>query len=83
MTEREALLRKIAAKQFAIWELHIYLDTHINEPEAVKRSKKCKEELNVLVKEYENEYGPLTNDCSSTSSAWLKNPWPWDLEDDD
>ena len=30
MTEREMLMRKIAANDFAVVDLHLYLDTHPN-----------------------------------------------------
>ncbi|MBR6551257.1 MAG: spore coat protein CotJB, partial [Clostridia bacterium] len=28
MNERNRLLQKLSAVQFAMWELHLYLDTH-------------------------------------------------------
>lgn len=82
-SDREKLLRKIAAIQFSVWELHVYLDTHIDDPEAVKLCKKYTAELKCLVDEYEQAYGPLKSDGNCASSAWLKDPWPWDISEGD
>lgn len=83
MSEREKLLSKISAVQFARWELHVYLDTHIDEPEAVKLCKEYGKRLEELVGQYEEQYGPLTPSDDCLSSNWVKNPWPWDITEDD
>ena len=36
MDSKEMLLRKISTSQFAAWELHIYLDTHPNDKQAIE-----------------------------------------------
>lgn len=78
MTNREALLRKISTAQFAAWELHIYLNTHIDDPEAVRKFKTYNEEAKALTKEYESKYGPLTIE-QGDGSSWIKDPWPWEI----
>lgn len=82
MTEREALLRKLSAAQFARWELHLFLNTHRDDPEAVKRFKKYDEMTKKLTAEYEEKYGALTAD-QSDGCSWLKDPWPWDIDGGD
>ena len=37
MNEQERLLRKIRSHQFAMWELHIFLDTHPNDCKAAQK----------------------------------------------
>ncbi len=36
MSEEQAMRRRIAAMQFAMWELHLFLDTHPNNCDAAK-----------------------------------------------
>lgn len=72
------LLNQIDAVQFAMWELHLYLDTHPEDLSALALFKKYEEKNNRLVSRYEENFGPLYSDCDPGVS-WLKNPWPWDL----
>ncbi|MCC8023143.1 MAG: spore coat protein CotJB [Clostridiales bacterium] len=74
---RESLLRRLSAVQFAMWESHVYLDTHPCDPQATKMYEGYKEKYEVLAKEYENLYGPLTLN-GKNSDDWLQDPWPWD-----
>ena len=37
MSEEQAMRRRIAAMQFAMWELHLFLDTHPNNCDAAKK----------------------------------------------
>ena len=30
--------------------------------------------------EYEAQYGPFTPGIEGVGAAWLKDPWPWDIE---
>jgi len=78
---REALLLKLSAAQFASWEMHIFLDTHPNNREALELREKYTKEFNELKKEYEAKYGLLYYQ-SGTPNQWLANPWPWDYEED-
>ena len=80
MKEREKLLKKLSAHQFSMWELHMYLDTHLNDPQAMASYKKHEREYRSLKAEYESEYGPLTPGQSVRGSDWIRDPWPWDIE---
>lgn len=79
MNERQKLLSRLSASQFAVWELHVYLDTHPCDHTANALYKKYVAETAVLKKEYTEKYGPLTIG-NSEISEWLSDPWPWDLE---
>lgn len=78
MSEREALLRKLSAAQFAVWELHLYLDTHIDDQKAIEEKRKYTMKANELLKEFEEKFGPLSPGSAQNSTDWLANPWPWD-----
>ena len=75
---RAKLLSRIDAVQFAMWELHLYLDTHPDDLSALALYKKYEEQNEKLVAEFEDQFGPLFSD-SDPGVSWLKNPWPWDI----
>ncbi|MBQ2775146.1 MAG: spore coat protein CotJB [Clostridia bacterium] len=79
MTNREILLKKLSAAQFTQWELHLYLDTHPSDLQALALFKKCEAKYRMLREEFEEKYGPLSH-LDSVGAEWLKNPWPWDIE---
>lgn len=84
MTERERLMRRIASYDFAIVELHIYLDTHPNDRSAEAKLNEYLEKSELLRKEYTSKFGPLrANDTTTNSWAWISNPWPWDITEGD
>lgn len=82
MTEREKMLRKLSAAQFAAWELNIFLDTHPNNTEALASYKKYKRRADELAEEFVNRFGPLQagDVYGDTRFDWVNAPWPWELE---
>ena len=78
MNKEEKLLRQLSSVQFALWELHLYLDTHPSDMEAMRLHEQYEKKLKTLKEDYEPEYGPLTA-CVGEGVEWLKNPWPWDV----
>lgn len=80
MSERDRLLKRLSAHQFSMWELHMYLDTHVNDPQAMASYKKHEREYNVLKREFESKFGPLTANASVRGADWIQDPWPWDIE---
>lgn len=83
MTKREALLKKISTYQFAALDLQIYLDTHPNDTATVEKVERFKAKAKPLIEEYEEKYGPLTKNANATNNwSWVKDPWPWESEDD-
>lgn len=81
MNEREKLLRNLSSAQFALWELHLYLNTHPGDMGALAMHEKYEIKYNKLKEEYEEKYGPLTP-RRAEGIEWLKNPWPWDVGGD-
>ncbi len=79
MSNREQCMRQLCAADFALWELHLYLDTHPEDLQMLALYKKYEAKAIVLRREYEEKFGPLTTQ-SGQGVEWLKNPWPWDLE---
>lgn len=80
MSEQEKLMHRIHAYQFAVWELHIFLDTHPNDCEAAKQQEEFRKMADDLMTQYETAYGPMHHSSSDTSRwAWINDPWPWDV----
>lgn len=79
MTDREILMRKIAANDFALVDLHLFLDTHPNNKTIAKRIEQFRTKGNEMKKEFEERFGPLTPANENGNRwAWISNPWPWD-----
>lgn len=72
------LLQRLDAVQFAMWELHLYMDTHPEDLAALSLYKKYEEINEKLVCEFEEQFGPLYGN-TDPGASWLKNPWPWDI----
>ncbi len=83
MNEREKLLQKLSVARFAAWELHIYLDTHPADRQALARFRQYTETADRLTREYEKLYGPLSaaDDFGDASWKWVCSPWPWENEE--
>lgn len=80
MTEQENLMRRINANQFAMWELHIYLDTHPGDCEAAAKLEEYRRITADLTAKYEEAYGPINENTQNTNRwAWIAEPWPWEL----
>ncbi len=73
---KSSLKHRLMAVRFAIWDLHLYLDTHCNDEEATELIKKYMEKYCGLLKEYRCKYGPLTAD-EGHAEPWVKTPFPW------
>lgn len=83
MTERERLLRRIATMDFAIVELHLYLDTHPDAADVNDKLNEYEQKSAELRKKFEEKFGPLTPRNSEENNwEWVSNPWPWDNEEE-
>ncbi len=81
MREEDKLKRRIYALSFAMWELHLYLDSHPEDCDAAKKLREYTERSDTLTEEYESKYGTLTETSDKTNRwEWINSPWPWDLE---
>lgn len=83
MSNREMMLKRISAMDFAIVELNLYMDTHPNDREVNEKLSQYKRKSEILKQEYEQKYGPLTPDESSKNHwGWIADPWPWNNDEE-
>ncbi len=82
MNDRELMLRRLSGAQFALWETHIYLDTHPYDANALAAEKKYKRKYEEILKEYKEKYGPLvySDNFGTDMEKWTNDPWPWECE---
>lgn len=71
------LKHRLMAIRFAIWDLHLYLDTHCQDTTVEELLRKYKEQYMRLLEEYQNKYGCLTSE-GCHGEEWTKTPFPWD-----
>lgn len=78
---RRDLLSHINQVSFAVDEVKLYLDTHPCDTEALAYFKDYSRSRNRALKEYSENYGPLTVDTADVSCEdrwnWVNEPWPW------
>ena len=78
---REDLVNLINEASFAVDDVKLYLDTHPCDREAMEYFCKYSRMRNEALKEYAENYGPLTVDTVIYSDPekwnWTNEPWPW------
>jgi len=83
MDQKQALLDKIRAYEFAAVELNLFLDTHPGNQRAVNDFNAYAAQIAALKQQYERIYGPLINFGFGSGSKcpwqWINDPWPWDV----
>ena len=79
MDNRASLFLRIAEVEFAMWELHLFMDTHPADLQALALHNEYKEKATKLRCMYEEKFGPLTPE-NGQGVEWVKNPWPWEKE---
>lgn len=82
MNQREAMLKKLSAAQFTLWEMHLYLDTHPWDLQMVEAHNRAAAKSKAIRAEFEEKFCPLTAD-KAQGFEWLKGPWPWEIEECD
>lgn len=75
MTDREALMNQISCVSFALDDLRLFLDTHPEQQEAHNLREQLVMKRKELLKNYAENYYPLTRDCAG---PWTKGPAPWE-----
>lgn len=75
---KEELLNQIMALNFAINDLALYLDTHPQDQNAIRKHCEYSEKQISLTAEYQKLYGPLTINFMSNTWDWIDEPWPWE-----
>lgn len=86
--DREQLLKKLTVMDFMATDLHLYLNTHPEDAEALKMFNEVVNQSTTVRKDYEKTFGPLTSfrsedvDENGTSPQWrwINNPWPWEKD---
>ena len=73
---RSSLKHRLMAIRFAMWDLHLYLDTHKGDCTAAELVESYRKKYFEILEEYVSQYGPLTADCEQ-SEKWLCSPFPW------
>ena len=80
-TCRADLLNHINEVSFAVDDVKLYLDTHPCDEEAMEFFFLYSCMRNEALKEYAENFGPLTVDTAVFSDcdkwSWIDEPWPW------
>ncbi len=78
---KKDLLERINQASFAVDDVKLYLDTHPCDEDALKFFRENSRIRNEALKEYAENYGPLTVDTAVDSCTknwnWIDEPWPW------
>lgn len=76
---RDELLKRLSAIEFYLIDLHLFLNTHPTDREAIMQYNTMVEEAKKLRAEYERQYGMLLQNNSESGYPWqwIDNPWPW------
>ena len=80
MNERSMLLRNLSAVAFSMYDIHLFLNTHPYDANALALFTQLKQKYLVLAADFERRYGPLTamNGISDGRWKWVSDPWPWE-----
>ena len=83
VSERDAKLLNIMNHEFVINDLNLYLDIHPEDKRILEIMEKEINNVKNLKSEYVRMYGPLeVCDTYGESFKWIRNPWPWEDNDD-
>ncbi len=77
------LRRRIAAYDFALVEMNLYLDTHPADCEALELMYAYRRKRDELVAAYEQQFGAyeiMARDVENRERwSWIDTPWPWEI----
>ena len=78
--ERQRLFNWITMVSFMVDDIHLYLNTHPCDKEALEHYEHYRDMRMQAMKEYSKSYGPLTRDMSFDNDTWnwVTQPWPWE-----
>ena len=76
MINTNNLKHRLMAIRFAIWDLHLYMDTHGCDSESCSLMSAYKKQYAKALEEYECKYGPLSP-MNDTDCTWATTPFPW------
>lgn len=77
---RQQLLHMIDIASFAATDTALFLDTHPDDPEALKAFHQYEDMRCTALSSYSREYGPLTLDTVRPDNHWYwaTEAWPWE-----
>lgn len=80
--DRDSLLNRLTILDFMAVDLHLYLDTHEDDEEAIEKYNGILIEADAVRTVYEENYGPLCSyrSMSKTPFTWIDDPWPWNRD---
>lgn len=80
MNEKERMLFDIGTVGFLLVDLNLYLDTHPFDREALEYFNHYSKIQNGLLREFANQYYPLTLDTANDCKEWKWGlaPAPWE-----
>ena len=79
-SEQDEMMANIGQYSFMAHEMNLWLDTHPEDREALRKFHEFRDKANDLIKDYERKYGPLSvsGDVSKqTPFNWVTTKWPW------
>ncbi|MGL5712613.1 MAG: spore coat protein CotJB [Paraclostridium sp.] len=83
MATRSEMLTNIEEICFACLDMNLYLDTHVDDTNAIATYNKLCAQLAKARIDYEKKYGPLNNFGYSPvqmPNKWVADAWPWNNE---
>lgn len=80
MKSRQQLMCCITEASFAIDDTTLFLDTHPDDEEALEYYQAYREIRKQAIKEYRDNYGPITSYDVAEADVWtwISEPWPWE-----
>ncbi len=79
--DKLGLLQQIMAADFMMIDLHLYLNTHPMDRDAIVKHNSFAMQSKMLKEAYERLYGPIAeNSCNPYPWQWINEPWPWECE---
>ncbi|MGE5495924.1 MAG: spore coat protein CotJB [Burkholderiales bacterium] len=79
---RDEMLKRLSALDFYAIDLHLYLNTHPDDCDAINKYNAVVTEANELRREFESMYGMLSAHSATSRCPWqwIENPWPWQYQ---
>ena len=78
---KKELLKEITAVDFSIIDLHLYLNTHPTDRNALTTYNSLVTKAHMLKQNYERSFGPLSyGSYSPCPWQWINEPWPCECE---
>jgi len=77
--DRDALLKDITVLDFMAVDLHLFLNTHPHDQDALCAYNDIVANSQKARQQYEAHFGPLSMGCPADTKEWTWEncPWPW------